>query len=276
MDAIRRWAGWGLLHAAILVVAMITLVPLWWMVVASFSPEGEGLTADWHWLPRRWTLEHYLGLFQRAHMARFLLNSLFVSTAITGLALLVNGMAGYAFAKLRFPGRGRLFQTLLLTLLIPSQVTMLPLFLLLRQLGLINSYWAVILPGVASVYGIFLVRQYALSIPDSLLDAARIDGTGEIRLYFGIALPALRPILVALGVFTFLFAWNDFMWPLIALTDNQKYTLPVALANLSGQHIPDVELMMAGAVLTVLPVLILFLVAQKQLMGGIIAGSLKE
>ncbi len=272
----NKWIRTISIHSAIVLSCVLTLIPLWWMFVASVSPSGDALKETATWYPQSWTWEHYAKLFRTADIARYFRNSLIVASSVTMLSLFVNGMAGYAFAKLTFPGRDRLFRGLLLTMLIPMQVTMVPLFLLLRQMGLINTYWGVILPGIASVFGMFLVRQYALSIPDSLLDAARIDGSGEIRLFFGIALPALRPILVALGVFTFLNAWNDFMWPLIALTENRLYTLPVALANLSGEYVRDVEMMMAGAVVTVLPVLILFLICQRQLMGGIVAGSLKE
>ena len=153
---------------------------------------------------------------------------------------------------------------------------MIPLFLLMKQLGLINTYWAVILPASASIFGIFLVRQYALAIPDALLDAARIDGAGEWRIYRTIVLPLLRPILVTLGVFTFMVTWNDFMWPLVALIDGDLRTLPVALAILSGEHVQDTELMMAGSVLTLLPVLLLFVLVQRYYLTGIVAGSLKE
>ena len=256
-------------------LALLTLVPLWWMLTASLSPTGQALADDPRLIPRSIELTHYRELFGRLNVMRFLANSLLVSTAVTALALLVNSMAGYAFAKLHFRGRDGIFQRVLLTLLVPSQVAMLPLFLMLRQVGLVNSYWAVILPASASVYGIFLVRQYALSIPNSLLDAARIDGASELRIYFSIVLPVIRPVLVALGLFTFLASWNDFMWPLIVLTDDRKFTLPVALAILSGEHVQDIELMMCGAVVTVLPVLILFLCAQRHLMGGIATGSVK-
>jgi multiple sugar transport system permease protein len=153
---------------------------------------------------------------------------------------------------LPFPGRDRVFDPAL-ALVIPGQVSMLPLFLMLKEMGAINSYWGVIIPGMASVFGIFLVRQYALSIPDSLLDAARIDGAGELRIYRSLVLYICAPILVTLGVFTFMGTWNDFLWPLIVLTDGDLHTLPVALANLAGEHVQDTELMMAGAVLTVLP-----------------------
>ena len=152
---------------------------------------------------------------------------------------------------------------------------MLPLFLMLKQIGLVNTYWGVIIPGMTSIFGIFLIRQYALTIPDSLLDAARIDGAGEFRIYWSMVLPLCRPILVTLAIFTFMGAWNDFMWPLIVLTDEAMYTLPVALANLFGEHVQDTELMMAGAVLTVLPVMILFIFVQRAYIEGITAGSLK-
>jgi multiple sugar transport system permease protein len=152
---------------------------------------------------------------------------------------------------------------------------MLPLFLLLKQVGAINTYGAVILPSMATIYGTFLVRQYALAIPDSLLDAARMDGAGELRIFVSIVLPLLRPVLAALGIFTFLSAWNDFMWPLIVLTGNDRYTLPVALAILSGEHVQDAELMMAGSLLTMLPAIALFAVLQRRLIGGIMVGGVK-
>jgi multiple sugar transport system permease protein len=252
----------------------MTLLPLLWMVVSSFTPPTQVGVAPV--LPAQATLAHYETLFTRLDIGRYVVNSTLLATTVTLIALLLNSMAGYAFAKLRFAGRDRLFALLLTALIIPAQVGMLPLFLMIKQLGLVNTYGGVIIPGMASVFGIFLVRQYALSIPDSLLDAARVDGAGEFRIYWSLVLPACRPILVTLGIFTFLGAWNDFLWPLIVLTDNEMYTLPVALANLLGEHAQDTELMMAGAVLTVLPVLALFLLFQRYYIAGIMAGSVKE
>jgi len=184
-------------------------------------------------------------------------------------------MAGYAFAKLRFKGRDRLFRFLGTGLVIPVQVAMLPLFLLMKQLGLINTYWGVIIPTLASIFGIFLIRQYALSIPDDMLDAARIDGASELRIYWSVVVPGILPILATLAIWTFLATWNDFMWPLIVLSDESHYTLPVALANLSGEHVQDTELMMAGSVLTVIPVLAVFLFLQRYYIQGVMAGSVK-
>jgi multiple sugar transport system permease protein len=184
-------------------------------------------------------------------------------------------MAGYAFAKLRFAGRDKVFRALLSALVIPAQVGMLPLFLLLKSMGLVNTLVGVMIPGLANVFGIFLVRQYALSIPDDLLDAARLDGAGEWKIFRTIVAPVLSPILVTLAAFTFLSMWNDFLWPLIVLSDDKKYTLPVALAGLVGEHVQDTELMMAGAVVTVLPALLVFLALQRAYVRGILAGGVK-
>ncbi|HEV7671738.1 MAG TPA: carbohydrate ABC transporter permease [Thermoanaerobaculia bacterium] len=256
--------------------AAFTLLPLLWMISASLMPAGEALALPLRWLPSRPTLVHYAALFQRLHLGRAFMNSLGLSLAITAVSLFCNAAAGYAFAKLRFKGRDRLFALLLATLVVPPQVGVLPLFLEIKSLGLVNSRLGVLVAGIATVFGIFLVRQFALSIPDELLDAARVDGASEMRIFVSIVLPILRPILVTLGVFTFLAAWNDFMWPLVVLTDEAKQTLPVALANLSGEHVQDTELMMAGAVITVLPVLLLFFALQKHYVEGILMGSVKE
>lgn len=269
-----RWNA-ILVNGALLAVAIISLAPLAWMVSVSFMPAGEASRFPPPMLPSAATLANYHALFERTGMARNFINSLIVSIAIMLGALLFNTMAGYAFAKLRFAGRDRIFQVLLAALVIPAQVAMLPLFLLMKQLHLINSFGGVIVPALATVFGIFLVRQYARSIPDELLEAARIDGAGEMRIFFQIVLPMLKPVLVTLSIFTFMAAWNDFMWPLIVLTDQDRYTLPVALASLSREHVMDVEMMMAGAVVTVVPVLVLFLLLQRYYIQGLLLGSVK-
>jgi multiple sugar transport system permease protein len=200
---------------------------------------------------------------------------LLIASAITLLSLAFNLSAGYAFAKLQFLGRERLFQVLLGALLIPAQVTMIPLFLLMKWLHLVNSYGGVIVPALATVFGMYLVRQYARSIPDELLEAARLDGAGEWTIFLRIVLPLLKPIVVTLAIFTFLASWNDFMWPLIVLSDQDWQTAPVALASLSRQHVQDNELMMAGAVVTTLPVLALFFVLQRYYLQGLLLGNVK-
>ena len=268
-----RVAGY---NGLLLIAAALAMGPLLWMVSASFMVAGEANTSPPPLLPADPTLEHYRTLFTSYNLGRYFLNSLIIAVGGTILAVLITGMAGYAFAKLRFRGRDRLFRVLLAGMVIPGQVAMLPMFIMLREMGLINTLFGAMIPVLAPIYGIFLVRQYALSIPDDLLDAARLDGASEFRIFRSVVLPALSPVLATLGVFTFLSAWNDFMWPLIVLSDARKQTLPVALAGLIGERSPDTELMMAGSVLTILPVLIVFLALQRAYVAGITLGGVKE
>jgi multiple sugar transport system permease protein len=272
----KRRVGRALLYGALIVTAGVTLAPLVWMVSASLMPTGQASSFPPPFVPAQVTLEHYASLFTRLNLARYLLNSALLAFAVTLISLLVNSMAGYAFAKYRFRGRDSLFKLLITSMVIPAQVTMLPLFLMLNKMGLINSYVGVIIPGMASIFGIFLIRQFAMSIPDSLIEAARIDGAGDFRIYRSLILPLCKPVLITLAIFTFMGTWNDFLWPLIVMTDDSMYTLPVALATLSLEHVQDTELMMAGSVMTVLPVLLLFVALQKYYIGGIMASGLKE
>ncbi len=272
----RRALAAVAVNGALAVAGVLTLLPLLWMVAASFMPAGEASAVPPRLLPGAPTLAHYRALFTRLDLARHVRNSLGIAAATTVIAVVLDSMAGWAFAKLRFAGRERLFRALLAALVVPGQVAMLPLFLELRALGLVDTWIAVVIPGMASAFGIFLVRQYALGVPDSVLDAARIDGAGELRIYRALALRLLGPILVTLAVFTFMGTWNDFMWPLVVLADEDRYTLPVALATLAGEHVQDTELMMAGAVLTILPVVVLFILLQRWYLAGIMAGSVKE
>ena len=264
-----------LLYALLVLGALLALLPMVWMLSASLMPAGEASTFPPHFLPSEVTLAHYKDLFTRLNLGRYLFNSALISITVTFASLAVNSAAGYAFAKLRFRGREKLFRFLSAGLVLPVQVSMLPLFLLLKNLGLINTYWGVIIPGLASIFGIFLVRQYALSIPDEMLDAARVDGASELRIFWSIVVPGILPILATLSIWTFLATWNDFMWPLIVLSDESHYTLPVALANLSGEHVQDTELMMAGSVITVIPVMLVFLFLQRYYIQGVMAGSVK-
>jgi multiple sugar transport system permease protein len=263
------------LHLSLVVFGALSLIPLLWMLSASFMATGEASRFPPPLLPRHPTLVHYADLFGRLALGRYALNSVIVAVVTTAASLAINASAGYAFAKLRFRGRDRTFRALAAGLAIPVQVAMLPLFLMIKALGLVNNYGGVIIPGLSSIFGIFLVRQYALAIPDDLLDAARIDGAGEFRVFRSIVLPTIRPVLATLALWTFLATWNDFMWPLIVLSDDRRYTLPVALAGLMGEHAQDVELMMAGAVITVLPVLVLFLMLQRYYVEGVTEGSVK-
>ena len=266
-----KWIVNGLLVTG----SVVTLLPLVWMLSASFMQPGEASHAPPPLLPAHATLANYRELFLRAGMGRYLLNSFLVAGTITLASLAFNLSAGYAFAKLRFAGRERLFQLVLAALLVPLQVAMMPLFLLMKWLHLVNSYGGVIVPALATALGIYLVRQYVRSIPDELIEAARIDGAGEWTIFLRIVLPLLKPMIVTLAVLTFLASWNDFMWPLIVLSDQAWQTAPVALAGLSREHVQDNELMMAGSVVTTLPVLLLFLVLQRQYLQGLLLGSVK-
>lgn len=263
------------LHTVMAILAIATLTPGLWMLSASLMPAGEASTFPPTFIPSTISFEHYETLFTRLEVGKYLANSLILSIVITAVSLFFNSMAGYAFAKYRFAGKDRLFRLLVAEMVIPAQVTTLPLFLMLNKVGLVNTYFGVIVAGMATIYGIFLIRQFTLSIPDSLIEAARMDGASEFKIYWSVILPLCRPILVTLAVFTFLGAWNDFFWPLIVLTDDSMYTLPVALAILSGEHVQDTELMMAGAVLTILPVMIVFLATQKYYIEGIMMGGVK-
>ena len=265
----------ALLHAGLIAGGLVTLFPLLWMLSASLMSNGEATTYPAHVIPHAPTLDQYRALFVRLNIGRAFFSSTVIAVVTTLFSLLFNSMAGYAFARLRFRGRDRMFTLLLAALVIPAQVGMLPLFLMMKSLGLVNTYWGVIIPSLASVFGIFLIRQFMLSIPQELLEAARIDGAGEWRIYWSVVMPLARPILATLAIFTFMTTWNDFMWPLIVLSDQSHYTLPVSLANLVGEHAQDVELMMAGSVLTVLPVLALFLFLQRYYIAGLMAGSVK-
>lgn len=258
------------------IIALLTLIPFVWMISASLMKTGESTKFPPRLFPSEPDFSHYHFLFQNLEMSRYFMNSLFIAVLVTVISLLFNSLAAYAFAKLRFGIKDKLFKFLLSLMIIPGQVTMLPLFLILKELGFINTYLGILIPGMASVFGIFMLRQFMMSIPDSLIDAARIDGAGDLKIFFTIILPLSRSILITLGIFTFIGTWNDFLWPLIVMTDSSMYTLPVALANLMGEHTQDTELMMAGSVITTLPIVILFAFVQKYYISGILIGSVKE
>ncbi len=266
-------------------LSLLTAAPLLWMVSVSLMPKGAAAALPPPLWPAHPTLANYRELlFDHAgpgggvtgyHIAGAALNSAALAALATTLGLALTLPAGYAFAKLRFTGRARLLQALLALAVVPAQVALLPLFLMLKSAGLINTYAGVLVPGLAGVYGVLFVRQAALAIPDEMLDAARLDGAGEWRILVRIVLPLLRPVVVTLALFTFLASWSDFLWPLIAITDQRLYTLPVALAAISREHGQDVELMMAGAVITTLPVLLLFAALQRSYFRGVLGGGVK-
>ncbi|MGR6327569.1 carbohydrate ABC transporter permease [Sphingomonas sp. XXL09] len=281
--AVRR-ARSVLMNGAVALVTLVTVLPLVWMVLVSFMPRGASSAYPPPLWPSRWTWDNYYELLARRlidgawfdyRVLPALGNSVLVAVISTVLGLLLTVPAGYAFAKLRFRGRERLLQLLIGALVVPGQVAMLPLFLIFKQIGLVNSYAGVILPSLAGVFAVLFVRQATLSIPDEMLDAARLDGASEARIFVSIVLPLLAPVTVTLAVFLFLGSWNDFLWPLIVLADQHLYTLPVAVAAIGREHAADGELMMAAAVVTTVPVLAIFLALQRYYITGLLGGSIK-
>ncbi|SFN86795.1 carbohydrate ABC transporter permease [Sphingomonas sp. OK281] len=273
-----------LANAAVAALTAVTIAPLLYMVIVSFMPRGESSNLPTPLWPSHWSLENYHELLVRRlidgawfdyRIVPALFNSVAIAAISTLLGLLLTVPAGYAFAKLRFRGRERLLKILIASLVVPGQVAMLPLFLIFKQLGLVNSYAGVILPSLAGIFAILFVRQATLAIPDEMIDAARIDGASEARIFVTIVLPLLTPIVVTLALFMFLGSWNDFLWPLIVLADQHLYTLPVAVAAIAREHSADGELMMAAAVVTTMPVLLLFLAMQRYYLTGLLGGSVK-
>ncbi|GGJ66969.1 carbohydrate ABC transporter permease [Deinococcus aquiradiocola] len=265
------------LHAGLVPLALLFLAPLWLMLVFSTQPESAIFSPA----PPVWFggafLENFRGLQADTNFLRALWNSVVISTLYTLLSMVFTSLAGFAFSKYSFPGRGLLFGLILATLTIPSFVTIIPQFILVaRDLHLSNTYWAVLLPTLANTIGIFYMRQAFAAVPDDLLNAARIDGAGDLRLYAQIALPIVRPALAALAILLFLGSWNDYLWPLIVLTQKDSYTMPVALGTLVGLTRVSWGGIMVGTVMATVPFLALFLALQRQFVAGIAGGAVKD
>jgi multiple sugar transport system permease protein len=255
---------------------VIMVVPFIWMVLSSLKGQAELAQLPPTWIPKAPTLSNYSKLFTELNFPRYFMNSVILAVSITILNLLFCSMIGYALAKLKFVGKNALFILVLATLMIPSAVTLVPLFVLMSKLQLVNTLIAVILPESAAAFGVFLMRQFMLEIPDELLDAARVDGANEFFIFWRIVLPLTTPALATLAILTFLASWNDFLWPLIVLTNDQQYNLPVAIATFAvGEHGTDYGLLLAGAVLVVTPMIIIFLLLQRFFTQGIAMTGLK-
>jgi multiple sugar transport system permease protein len=264
------------LHVALVAGLVVMVGPFIWMALSSFKPEAEIRADPPTFLPEHPTGASYDVLLNRLDFPTYFTNSVVVAVLTTLGNLLFCSAAGYALAKLSFPGKRLLFVVVLGTIMVPSVVTMVPLFVLSSNLGLVNSLAGLILPFLAQAFGVFLMRQFIVSIPNDLIEAARIDGASELRIYWQIILPLCRPALATLGILTFLASWNNFLWPLVAATTEDKYTLPVALALYSiGQNQTRYDLLLAGSVVIVLPVLIVFLVLQRHFVRGIATTGLK-
>ncbi|TWD74742.1 carbohydrate ABC transporter membrane protein 2 (CUT1 family) [Kribbella amoyensis] len=250
--------------------------PFVWMLLGSFKTQGELLRVPPTWWPQEPTTRNYGDLFGKANFPHYFLNSTLVALVVTAGNLIFCSMIGYALAKLRFKGRNALFVLVMATLMIPGMVTFVPLFVMVTNAGLANSYPGLILPFLVSPFGVFLMRQFFSGLPDDLIDAGRVDGTSELGIFARIMLPLTRPALATLGILTFLGSWNNFLWPLVIAQTEDKYTLPVALALYStGQNAQNFGLLMAGAVVVVVPVLVMFLAFQRHVTKGIAITGLK-
>lgn len=276
----RPWRPGGRDHRWVYVVLIAGLVvmimPFVWMLLGSVKPNRELISAPPTWWPEQFTWENFAGLFERLDFGTYAFNSIFVAVAITLGNVVLCSMMGYALAKLQFRGRSALFGLTMSMLMIPGLVTFVPLFVVVANLGMLNSYAGLILPFLASPLGVFLMRQFMLGIPDELIEAARIDGASEFRIFLRVVLPLTGPAIATLVILTFLASWNNFLWPLVVAQREEMYTLPVAVALFSiGQNANDFGLMMAGAVVIVLPVLLLFVFLQRLFIQGVTMTGIK-
>ena len=258
-----------------IVLAVIALIPFLWMISTSLKSRGALMSIPIEWIPAEPTLDGYAKVFSRFPFLRTIGNSLLISVAYTLITLISASMAAFAFAKLRFRGSGAILSVYIATMMIPTQVTMIPLFVVMNRLGLIDSYASVILPSMFKPFAVFLLVQQMKTIPNDYIDAARIDGAGLFQTYRKVALPLCIPTLATLAVTTFMESWNDYLWPLLMLTDRNKMTLPIALSTLNWQYSTEYNVLMAGSLISMIPIIIIYIAAQKQFKSGLMAGGIK-
>lgn len=263
----------------LLALAALWLLPLAWIALTGLKPESEIIRLPIQWLPVQPTAENFgtaLTTSRTANIGRAFFNSTIVATGETLFTLVIDAMAGYALARLQFRGRAVVFGIIVASLMVPLQITLVPLYLMFEGVGWLNSYHALILPGLSRAFGVFLMRQFFLALPRDLQDAAKIDGAGPFMTFARVALPLVKPALAALGIFTFLRSWNEFTWPLIAISSNDMMTLPVALARLLGSYRVEYGIVMAGATVSALPLIIVFFLAQRQIIQGVALTGMKD
>ncbi|MBK9715156.1 MAG: carbohydrate ABC transporter permease [Kouleothrix sp.] len=262
------------LHAALIAGSVLMLLPFAWMLSTSLKLPAETFSYPPVWIPSRLAWENYTKAVTVMPFGRFYLNSLIVTISVTTLQIVTSSLAAFAFARLRFPGRNALFLLYLATLMIPFQVTMIPNFILVRLLGWYDTYQALILPPAFSAFSTFLLRQYFMGIPFDLDQAARIDGASSLRIWWSVILPLSGPVLAALAIFVSLNSWNDFLWPLIVTNSQEMRTLPVGLSSFQGQFKVEWNLLMAGSVIAMLPVLVVYVIGQRWFIRGITLSGL--
>jgi multiple sugar transport system permease protein len=258
-------------------IAILIVIPILWMLSTSFKPKSQWFLPEIYWIPKTFTWENYQKILDNDSLpiARWFVNSLMLSGTITLLVLVVDSLAAYAYARMEFPGRRVLFALLLATLFLPGVMFLVPNFLTIARLGWLNNYLGVITPALAGVFGLFFMRQFFESLPQELEEAAQIDGATQFQTFRLIALPLAKPALATLGIITFLGAWNDFLWPLLVLKDRALLTLPPGLRTLQGAYTSEYGQMMAGAAITAVPVLILYIILQKYIVESVQTTGLK-
>jgi multiple sugar transport system permease protein len=263
------------LYLVLVAVSLAVLLPFIWTLLTSFKPDADVVRFPPELWPRTFTIQHYIDIWHRIPYARLLLNTVIFAGGVTLVSLLFDSMTAYALARLDFPGRNVLFLAVLVTMMLPFQVTLIPLFSLLTDLHWINTYQGLIVPRATNAFGIFFLRQFFLALPRELEDAARTDGASEFRIYWQLILPLSVPALLTLGLFHFMYNWNDLLWPLIVTTDTSMQTLPAGLALFMGEHVVEYGLLMAGSVLALLPMVLMFLMIQRKFVEGIATTGLK-
>lgn len=273
--AIPRWVGSSLAHACLLAGSLLMIGPFLWMLSTAFKSGTEIYEYPPRWLPSVWHWENFLEAWNTVPFGRFYLNSIVVTVIITFSQVCTAALAAYVFTRMRFPGRDLIFYLYLSTLMVPGQVTMLPLFLIMHRLGWINTYQGLTVPFLASVFATFFLRQFFATIPTDLEDAARVDGCGRLRFLWQIMLPLSRPALAAIALFLFLGHWDEYLWPLIITNSTDMRTLPIGLRFFVEEAKTQYQYMMAASLITVAPVIALFFAAQKQFIEGITLTGLK-
>ncbi|NUO57366.1 MAG: carbohydrate ABC transporter permease [Hamadaea sp.] len=270
-----RVAGRVLLYVVLIVAAVAILVPFLWMISASLKRNNEVLTVPVQWIPKDFQWKNFSDIWTQIPLGTYLRNTVFLSAVITFLQVLTGSFAAYGFAKMRFPGRDALFFAYIATIAVPWQAYMIPQYIMMQKAGLTNTFWSLILLQAFGAFGVFLMRQYYLTIPEELSEAARVDGLSEYGIWARIILPLSKPALASLGLLTFVNTWNDYMGPFIYLTSNDLWTIQLGLRSFVGQFDADYAMMMTGSVLSVLPILLIFLVGQRYFIQGIATSGMK-
>jgi multiple sugar transport system permease protein len=277
--SLARWRGWRARPRAVIVFTVLLLggitmvMPILFMLSTSFKYAHE--VYDLNLIPREPTLDNYLQLFEESAFIRWFANSFLVATVSTVSVVFFDSLVGYTLCKFRFRGRGLVFIGILSTLMIPTEMLVIPWYVMGRQLGWLNSYWGIMFPGMITAFGVFLMRQFFETVPDDFIDAARIDGLNEFEIWWHVAMPLVTPAMSALAIFNFLGNWTAFLWPLIAISNNGLFTLPVGLASFAGEFRTEWQMIMAGAAVATVPTLIVFILFQRYIVRGVMLSGLK-